>query len=103
MIKTEHSPSNEHDDPLSQVIVINAKKSFPKTAQKQEIKSFSQSNQKSSIQTSDNPESLRDSIFEQGQTKIRTTIELGNATERSLDIDGAVDPELEDQFNKHIS
>jgi hypothetical protein len=34
MIKTEHSPSNEHDDPLSQVIVINpnAMKSFPKTA-----------------------------------------------------------------------
>lgn len=67
------------------------------------MKPFSQSNQKSSIQTSDNPESLRDSMFEQGLSKIRPLIELGSATERSLDIDGAVDPELEDQFNKHIS
>ena len=105
MNQTEHSPSNNYDDPLTQVLVVNpnAIKNFPMTAQKPEIKSFSQSNQKSSIQTSDNPESLRDSMFEQGLSKIRTPIELGTATERSLDIDGAVDPELEDQFNKHIS
>lgn len=59
------------------------------------------SSSKKSKHNSDNPESLRDLIADNGNDPETTPGQ--KTSNHSLDIDGAINPELELKFNAHIN
>lgn len=87
-------------DVFARLVVNNPQqlKTFPATVAKPTPKELS-SNKKS--KASDNPESLRD-VNNNEDLEMPITPEQ-RTTHRSLDIDGAIDPELEEKFNQHIN